>query len=400
MAAVRLAWDLTRPFGTPEFNEEPFLLGAYDQIASFRGGKAGRARTFKIGSVITTSRPSMRSKPFQLRHETSFSERAGQPHPTSRSVAHGSVRLSVTTDAEGKWRLATALAEENIELPLTSDIRRRGREDVLPDWQDVYFNLFPPRAAERFPPGWPLGDSQYEQVLELAEHAARLGSARRPYAFAPIRSRPERTYDPVKDSPDPEGQHIPMVLARVLSGIKAKESPLHDSLVAFGTASGLFGDIRVKRLGKEGDPFQLLLKTSGPWRNVIDVGYGVSQILPILVELFTSSPEQVLLIQQPEVHLHPRAQAELASLLLQSVLHRRLRVVVETHSDYFVDRLRVAVRDGTPPENVAILYFQHEGSSGTQVFPMSLDSQGNLLEVPYGYRSFFLDEERRFLGVT
>ena len=94
-------------------------------------------------------------------------------------------------------------------------------------------------------------------------------------------------------------------------------------LVEFGKRSGLFQNIEVKNLGGSmGNPFQLKVKVRGPNSNIIDVGYGVSQILPILVYILEVPIFPVplmgppfFLLQQPEVHLHPRAQAELSSFL-------------------------------------------------------------------------------------
>ena len=95
-------------------------------------------------------------------------------------------------------------------------------------------------------------------------------------------------------------------------------------LVEFGKRSGLFQNIDVKNFGGSmGNPFQLKVKVRGPNSNIIDVGYGVSQILPILAHILESTyfsrasilygPMPSSLLQQPEVHLHPRAQAELSS---------------------------------------------------------------------------------------
>ena len=72
-----------------------------------------------------------------------------------------------------------------------------------------------------------------------------------------------------------------------------------------------------------GAPFQLKIKVRGPNSNIIDVGYGVSQILPILVHILSPHPlsqwqNTYFLLQQPEVHLHPTAQAQLSSLLASS----------------------------------------------------------------------------------
>ena len=105
-----------------------------------------------------------------------------------------------------------------------------------------------------------------------------------PYAFAPIRTSPHRTYDPVSAEPKPEGSHVPMILASLWRS--AQQSPwdtLQSALKEFGSKSGLFDEIEIVEKGrKESDPFQVGVKSGGRTFNLIDVGYGVSQALPIL----------------------------------------------------------------------------------------------------------------------
>jgi len=189
-----------------------------------------------------------------------------------------------------------------------------------------------------------------------------------------------------------------MILAKSYQEDRWK--PIVDALDRFGKASGLFEHLTIKRLGKqESSPFQLMVKLTGPAFNMVDVGYGVSQILPIIVDTVRGDPGTMFLLQQPEVHLHPRAQAELGTLLAQLVKKDKKRFVVETHSDHLVDRIRMDVRDGKglKPSDVSILWFERT-NGGVEVHPLKLDEQGNIVNVPPGYREFFLNEERRFLG--
>ena len=97
------------------------------------------------------------------------------------------------------------------------------------------------------------------------------------------------------------------------------------------------------------------------------MGYGVSQTLPLLTELLDTEVSTMFLLQQPEVHLHPQAQAELGTLFCDVASgdeHQTLgdhQLFVETHSDYIIDRVRMDVRDGATglrPEDVSILYFE------------------------------------------
>ena len=146
------------------------------------------------------------------------------------------------------------------------------------------------------------------------------------------------------------------------------------------------------------DPFQLQVRAkSGTPANIMDVGYGVSQSLPILVDIH-SHRDSLFLLQQPEVHLHPRAQAELATVFAASVRENGNSFMIETHSDHIVDRMRILVRQGKiPAEDVSILYFEPVRNA-VQIHNIEVDSDGNLENVPSGYRDFFLRESDRLLG--
>ena len=172
----------------------------------------------------------------------------------------------------------------------------------------------------------------------------------------------------------------------------------------FGRASGLFDDLSVKQYGSyEGAPFQLEVRKFGKRRrgrkrNLIDVGYGVSQALPLLIELFRPDNPTVYLLQQPEVHLHPSAQAALGSLFCATASSGR-QLIIETHSDYILDRILLDLRDKRTvlkPDDVSILYFEREDLD-VNIHSIRIDDEGNLLDAPDGYRSFFKKELQRVI---
>ena len=103
------------------------------------------------------------------------------------------------------------------------------------------------------------------------------------------------------------------------------------------------------------------------------------------------------LLQQPEVHLHPKAQAELASLLIQSAKTNN-SFLIETHSDYILDRVRIEIRKGNISHNHMSLIYLESTKNGVQAHNILFDKQGNLIKVPTGYRDFFIKESNRFLG--
>ena len=223
------------------------------------------------------------------------------------------------------------------------------------------------------------------------------------FSTSPIRSRPKRTYDPTREFDDPEGSDVPMYLMRVEATEKKNWEDLKTQLVEFGRNSGLFENIDVRNLGRSlGAPFQLQVKVRGPKANIVDVGYSVSQILPILVQVLSPNVSghemSFSLLQQPEVHLHPRAQAELSSLLAKLANQSNQSFVVETHSDYMIDRARIdIIRGNLRPEDVSLIYFEPKGNI-VKVHNISFDKMANMVGVPPHYGEFFLKESKRLLG--
>ena len=162
-----------------------------------------------------------------------------------------------------------------------------------------------------------------------------------------------------------------------------------------GTRLGLWDDIAVRPNPATGN-FEVLIGTPRGWKNLMDVGYGVHSILPLLCTMNLSERGSTLLLQQPEVHLHPSAQANLAQFMAES----DLGFLIESHSEHFTDRFRICVMEGIlRPEELSIIYFERspDGKS-SRIHGMGVDASANLLNVPNSYRSFFLRETERLLG--
>ena len=220
------------------------------------------------------------------------------------------------------------------------------------------------------------------------------------FSFAPIRSEPRRTYEPLYDIPTSFGDEIPVRLRDLSSEKSEAWHKLYESLKDFGEKSGLFTDIKVKKLGGSlSNPFQLELKIrKGTATNLIDVGYGISQILPLLVRILRKK-EHVFLMQQPEVHLHPQAQAALASLLATLAKQKNNTFIIETHSDYMVNRARIDIMKGNiKPEDVSLIYLEAKGKD-VEVHNLCFDKQGDFKDdPPDSYDDFFLSESHKLLG--
>lgn len=123
--------------------------------------------------------------------------------------------------------------------------------------------------------------------------------------------------------------------------------------------------------------------------DITDVGFGISQILPIIVQGFLSFDNSLTMIEQPEIHLHPKMQADLADLFIDIVKNRNKRksnsmnlqkyLLIETHSEYLLRRLRRRIAEGKiSSEDVAIYFLEHpdDGQSGTIINEKTISSNG------------------------
>ena len=409
---LRALWDIAYRRQDPDFKEEPYDLGSFDEIAHHRGGRGGKADTFEIGCETTDN-----MEQHVLRLAISFGERGTAPHIMKKRLSNkdDTAWIEYIFNEEQNWRLCFGTKkgvweikpQGNSLLLSIDEIRTFSMLRRLNYWgrsgkdRRNFLDLISIRGPKKpSPQDWDL-----IEVIGEAEWGL-FHRSEQPYTSAPVRSKPHRTYDPSRLMRDPEGHYIPMYLANVHYRNKAQWKELKGALERFGKESGLFDEISIKSLGKrESEPFQVQIrrfgnKTKGPLRNLIDVGYGVSQALPVITELLGDDASPMMLLQQPEVHLHPSAQAALGSLFCQIARPKR-RLVIETHSDHLLDRVRMDVRDGVgnlKPEDVSILFFEKRDLD-TRIHPIRVDEKGNVLDAPSSYRRFFMDEVSRSIGL-
>ena len=128
-------------------------------------------------------------------------------------------------------------------------------------------------------------------------------------------------------------------------------------------------------------------RTSGTEVTLADVGFGINQILPIIVEgvdFFTGGDDRILCVEQPEIHLHPKLQANLADLMISNIAGRGAKQwIVETHSELLVLRLQRRVRERLiKPSDISVLYVDAKPSTtgGSQIRQLRLDDQGDFID--------------------
>lgn len=213
--------------------------------------------------------------------------------------------------------------------------------------------------------------------------------------IAPIRTKPSRIYDGLTREYSPEGDHAPFVLKQQL-----KSSKFVEKLREFGGASGLFEVLSTHTFGKGiRNPFEVMIQLSGQSFNIENVGYGVSQVLPLIVEFLSRKEGRRFAVQQPEVHLHPRAQAALGSLLFFLASERKHTFLIETHSDFLIDRYRLEMSAAKEAPQSQILFFSRT-EIGNKITPIDITQGGHYpSEQPAQFRDFFVREEMRLLSL-
>ena len=417
MAMIRALRNAAFGNGIPNFQESPYDLGTFSEVVYNDGLQSEQPAFFSASFEDRDSDYGDSPVEFSVEFEESDD---GFSFQTSRKFSQGdawfeiddSCELSVDMGVGSRlWMGANPYRGVSIEFPtlwtatefaLNQWDHEWGEDDNAIDISDSGDARFPSKDVAK---------SRLDALREtlrawLAKNMRASGGAfSDTFAGAPARSQPQRSYVPIRQSRDPEGEYAPSYLAMLSRRDSDEWRVLKNRLEDFGKASGLFDEISIGALGESaGDPFQVRIrkfgkKLNGLDRNLIDVGYGVSQALPLLTELLRANAPPVFLIQQPEVHLHPMAQAALGSLFCAVARERQL--IVETHSDYIVDRVSMDVRDKTTdlkPDDVSILFFER-GELDVRIHSLRLDDMGNVLGAPPSYREFFSDELTRRIGL-
>ena len=421
LAILRALWEVAVNDIVPDFRREPYDLGAFSEIVYNDSSRSDQPDAFQAGFRDSDPANADEVVSFQF----TFRDVDGITFPASRYAAAASVSFEVIAqrehsgefriDVEGRsWKTDSVLvrfvpSRERLfplDLVVGSTLRtieEKRSSNLLRESAEQYGELS-------------LDEDDIERVREAQQRLEswRLDRLHIPgfggsalFAGAPVRSKPKRTYDPSRPIPDPEGEYVPAYLSTMSRREPGKWKNLKERLEGFGIDSGLFDEILIESFGRTDDasPFQIQIRKfgreiKGNRRNLIDVGYGVSQALPIVTELLRPDGPPMFLLQQPEVHLHPSAQAALGSLFC-SIAGSDRQLVVETHSDYIIDRVRMDVRDkktDLKPEDVSILYFER-GESDVKIHSIRLDADGNVLDAPDSYGQFFADELTRSIGL-
>ncbi len=139
---------------------------------------------------------------------------------------------------------------------------------------------------------------------------------------------------------------------------------------------------RFKLQKLDDDNYSLMIKNkyTGIYNNILDVGVGTSQLLPIIIEAVNSEDGSTLIIEEPETHIHPNAQSKLADLFVDCAKNQDKKFIIETHSIFLITQLQILVAQGRiSPRDVKVYYFLQDGE-GSKIMDMKLTEKGQFQE--------------------
>ncbi len=221
------------------------------------------------------------------------------------------------------------------------------------------------------------------------------------YYLGPLRAYPERRYTWTGAQPIDVGQAGEFVVDAILAsrergdkisrGRGYRRLTLEEYVAEWLKKLGLIHDFRVEPLAEGSPVFAVKVRRTSEAAEVLitDVGFGVSQILPVLVLCFYVPEHSTIILEQPEIHLHPAVQAGLADILIDTWDKRRVQVILESHSEHLLNRLQRRLAEGKVKEEAIGLYFCETNRTRSNITELKLDLFGHIVNWP---QNFFGDQ--------
>ena len=228
----------------------------------------------------------------------------------------------------------------------------------------------------------------YERLMDQIHYLGPLRDPpRRSYRFGGVRPsdvgiRGERTMDAL----------LAATLAEeALADDDEAERSFQETIASWLQKMNLVHAFRLVPIGEYTNRWEARI-TSGPAgteTTLTDVGFGVSQVMPVLVLLYYVPKGSIVLLEQPEIHLHPSAQSVLADVFLHAARTRGIQILVESHSEHLLRRIQRRRAEGAEGTDDVKLYFVSAGESGARLNDLELDRYGQIRNWP---EHFFGDE--------
>lgn len=226
------------------------------------------------------------------------------------------------------------------------------------------------------------------------------------YYLGPMRRKAQRIYAWSGVSPESVGDDGSNAIAAILSSNNNKrmlnfkncnKKPFLNIVAEEMKKMGLITDFIIEKIGgRQEYDVKVKIKGSSSYVNIPDVGFGVSQVLPVIVELFYAPKNSIIFIEQPEIHLHPAAQAQLADVIIDAINmsengnKRNIQVIIETHSEHLLRRLQRRMAEKKLTREQIRAYFANNNTTPSTLERLCVDEYGNIENWP---KDFFGDLE-------
>lgn len=159
---------------------------------------------------------------------------------------------------------------------------------------------------------------------------------------------------------------------------------------------GLIDDFNVRRISEDRQDYEVKVRTKGAstYTDVPDVGFGISQVLPVLIQLYYAPANSIIIVEQPELHLHPSAQSALADVIIKAISarenskNRNIQLIIETHSEHLLRRFQRRIAEEKLPQESFSAYFANNDVSPSSLEPLQINMFGEIVNWP---KNFFGD---------
>lgn len=214
------------------------------------------------------------------------------------------------------------------------------------------------------------------------------------FYLGPLREFPKRDYLWARSRPTDVGQRgektIDAILAATAAGetrnvkSKARLKTFQEMIAYWLKEMGLIESFKVEEIAPGSNRWQAKVRTRAGGSEVLltDVGFGVSQVLPVITLLQYVPEGATVILEQPEIHLHPLAQAGLADVIIQAATHRRVQVILESHSEHLLLRLQRRIAEEAVSSDDIKLYFCDAPGGVSTLTPLDVDLYGNIRNWP------------------
>jgi predicted ATPase len=221
------------------------------------------------------------------------------------------------------------------------------------------------------------------------------------YYLAPLREYPQRQYRWFGETRSHVGYRGEYVIDAILAATirnetriipeSNEEKPFQEVIAYWLKKLGLIHEFKIKEIAEGTDLYRVIVKKEPESTEAFltDVGFGVSQVLPALVLLYYVPEGSIILMEQPEIHLHPSVQSGLADVILQVSKQRNLQVIVESHSEHLLRRFQRRIAEGKYPVDELKLYFCDSQHGESKLLDLDIDEFGEIRNWP---ENFFGDE--------